>query len=75
MFYLGNGFSASDTVHFELDMRELKSQLQDEKRYSVELKKELDGLYNLIAKQVETSGVCLPQILFLFTGSERAVNF
>lgn len=55
--YLGNGFNESNIVHLELDMKELRSQLQDEKRYSMELKKELDRLHGLIANQAEISEV------------------
>ncbi|VBB30834.1 unnamed protein product [Acanthocheilonema viteae] len=51
----GNGFNESDVIHLELDMKELRSQLQDEKRYSMELKKELDRLHGLIANQAEIS--------------------
>uniref|UniRef100_A0A0R3RRL6 C2H2-type domain-containing protein n=1 Tax=Elaeophora elaphi TaxID=1147741 RepID=A0A0R3RRL6_9BILA len=51
----GNGFNESETVHLELDMKELRSQLQDEKRYSMELKKELNRLHSLIANRTEIS--------------------
>lgn len=57
MSYLENGFNESDVVHLELDVKELRSQLQDEKRYSLELKKELDRLHSLIANQAEISEV------------------
>lgn len=57
MFHSGNGFNESDEVHLELDMKELKSQLEDEKRYSMELKKELDRLHTLIANHAEISEV------------------
>ncbi|VDN91485.1 unnamed protein product [Brugia pahangi] len=59
---LENGFNESDALHLELDMKELKSQLQDEKRYSVELKKELDRLHGLIANQTEISEDEIPYL-------------
>lgn len=65
MFYLGNGFNESNAVHLELDMKELRSQLQDEKRYSMELKKELDRLLGLIANQTEISKVSMNIVLFV----------
>uniref|UniRef100_A0AAF5PV01 FYVE zinc finger family protein n=1 Tax=Wuchereria bancrofti TaxID=6293 RepID=A0AAF5PV01_WUCBA len=59
---LENGFNESDALHLELDMKELRSQLQDEKRYSVELKKELDRLHDLIANQTEISEDEIPYL-------------
>ncbi|EFO27166.2 hypothetical protein LOAG_01311 [Loa loa] len=59
---LGNGFNESDVVHLELIMKELKSQLQDEKRYSLELKKELNRLHGLIADQSERSEDEIPYL-------------
>uniref|UniRef100_A0A8R1Y0P8 FYVE-type domain-containing protein n=1 Tax=Onchocerca volvulus TaxID=6282 RepID=A0A8R1Y0P8_ONCVO len=59
---LGNGFNESNAVHLELDMKELRSQLQDEKRYSMELKKELDRLLGLIANQTEISKDEIPYL-------------
>ncbi|VDK74739.1 unnamed protein product [Litomosoides sigmodontis] len=52
---LGNGFNESDEVHLEMDLKELRLQLEDEKRYSVELKKELDRLHAVIGNQAEIS--------------------
>ncbi|VDO26877.1 unnamed protein product [Onchocerca flexuosa] len=59
---LGNGFDESNAVHLELNMKELRSQLQDEKHYSMELKKELDKLHGLIANQTEISKDEIPYL-------------
>ncbi|CAG9538447.1 unnamed protein product [Cercopithifilaria johnstoni] len=75
---LGNGFNESDAVHLELDMKELRSQLQDEKRYSMELKKELDRLHGLIANQTEISEDEMPylaqQVQMLEAGKALAME-
>ncbi|VDN03405.1 unnamed protein product [Thelazia callipaeda] len=52
---IGNGFDGPKEGHLETDTKEIESQLLDEKCYSAELRKELDGLHNIIAKQEELS--------------------
>lgn len=58
---LENGFNEPEAIHLELDIKELRSQLQDEKRYSTELKKELNRLHGLIANQSQ-----MPEVSFGF---------
>ncbi|MCP9264811.1 Early endosome antigen 1 [Dirofilaria immitis] len=58
----GNSFNESNIVHLELDMKELRSQLQDEKRYSIELKKELNRLHGLISNKAEISENEIPYL-------------
>ncbi|OZC09789.1 FYVE zinc finger [Onchocerca flexuosa] len=75
---LGNGFDESNAVHLELNMKELRSQLQDEKHYSMELKKELDKLHGLIANQTEISKDEIPyltqQVQMLEAATERMLE-
>uniref|UniRef100_A0A915CAV4 FYVE-type domain-containing protein n=1 Tax=Parascaris univalens TaxID=6257 RepID=A0A915CAV4_PARUN len=50
---VGNSYNGVETLSTELEVKELRSSIRDEKRYSSELKKELERLHAIVASQTQ----------------------
>lgn len=50
---VGNAYNGVETLSTELEVKELRSSIRDEKRYSAELKKELERLHAIVASQTQ----------------------